>query len=54
MVERTRGLLAGLAAPARALARSSPTVVMLAHTGVSYVNGFANEQALVDRLASLS
>ena len=54
MIERTRGLLAGLAVPARSLAAVKPTVVVLAHTGVSYVNGFAGEQALVDRLASLS
>jgi maleate isomerase len=52
MVERTRGLLAGLAAPARALAAVKPAVVVLAHTGVSYVNGFANERALGERLAS--
>jgi maleate cis-trans isomerase len=52
MVERTRGLLAGLTAPARALAAVKPTVVVLAHTGVSYVNGFANERALAERLAS--
>ena len=54
MEERTRGLLAGLAAPARALGAVKPAVVILAHTGASYVNGFANEQALVDRLAALS
>jgi maleate cis-trans isomerase len=52
MVERTRGLLAGLDSPARALAAVKPTVVVLAHTGVSYVNGFANESALGERLAS--
>jgi maleate cis-trans isomerase len=52
MVERTRGLLAGLAAPARALAAVKPAVVVLAHTGVSYVNGFASEPALAERLAS--
>src|SRR5512134_3104677 len=54
MVERTHGLLAGVAAPARSLTAVKPTVVVLAHTGVSYVNGFAGEQALVDRLASQS
>ena len=54
MEERTRGLIDGLAGPARALAAVKPTIVVLAHTGASYVNGFANEQALVDRLASLS
>jgi maleate cis-trans isomerase len=52
--ERTRALLAGVATPARALIAVKPHVVVLAHTGVSYVNGFANEQALVDRLAELS
>jgi maleate cis-trans isomerase len=52
--ERTRALLAGLATPARALSAVKPNVVVLAHTGASYVNGFANEQALVDRLAALS
>src|SRR5262245_52013388 len=54
MEERTRGLLAGLVSPARELAAVKPTIVVLAHTGASYVNGFANEDALVDRLASLS
>lgn len=53
MEERTRGLLAGIAAPARALAAVKPAAVVLAHTGASYVNGFANEQALTDRLAAL-
>jgi maleate isomerase len=52
MEERTRALLAGLAAPARALAAVRPAVVLLAHTGASYVNGFANESALLERLAS--
>jgi maleate isomerase len=54
MEERTRALLAGLPGPAQALAAVKPTVVVLAHTGVSYVNGFANEGALVDRLVSLT
>ena len=52
MVERTRALLAGLSVPARALAAVKPSVVLLAHTGASYVNGFANEPALIERLAS--
>ncbi|HEX9125509.1 MAG TPA: hypothetical protein VF948_03850 [Methylomirabilota bacterium] len=52
--ERTRAMLTGLAAPARAIAAVKPAVVVLAHTGVSYVNDFANEQALIDRLASLA
>jgi len=54
MEERTRGLLAGLAVPARALAAVKPSVVVLGHTGASYVNGFANEQALAERLAVLA
>src|ERR1700693_1449043 len=52
--DRTRAMLTGLAVPARALAAVKPAVVVLAHTGVSYVNGFVNEQALIDRLASLA
>ena len=52
MVERTRALLAGLSAPARALAAVKPSVVVLAHTGASYVNGYADEPALIERLAS--
>ena len=52
--ERTRAMLTGLAAPARQIAAVKPAVVVLAHTGVSYVNGFANEQALIDRLAKLA
>jgi maleate isomerase len=54
MEARIRAHLAGLAAPARALAMLSPAVVVLAHTGSSYANGFANEPALVDRLATLA
>ena len=54
MEERTRALLAGLPAPARALAAVKPAVVLLAHTGASYVNGFANEPALIERLGSLA
>jgi maleate isomerase len=54
MEDRTRALLAGLPAPARALAAVKPAVVLLAHTGASYVNGFANEPALIARLGSLA
>jgi maleate cis-trans isomerase len=54
MEVRTRAYLAGLAAPARALAVLSPAVVVLAHTGSSYANGFANEPALIERLAGLA
>lgn len=51
MEERTHALLTGLAVPARALAAVRPAVVVLAHTGASYVNGFDGEEALVERLA---
>lgn len=54
MEERARAFLAGLPGPARALATVEPAVVLLAHTGVSYVNGFAGEQALVDRLGAFT
>jgi maleate cis-trans isomerase len=54
MEDRTRALLAGLPAPARAIAAVKPAVVLLAHTGASYVNGFANEGALIERLAALA
>ncbi len=52
MEDRTKALLAGLAIPGRALAAVKPAVVILAHTGASYVNAFANEDALIARLAS--
>lgn len=54
MEQRTLAYLEGLAAPARALAAVRPDVVVLAHTASSYANGFAREQALVDRVASLT
>jgi maleate cis-trans isomerase len=52
MEERTKALLEGVGAPARALAAVKPAVVVLAHTGVSYVNTFAREDALTARLAA--
>lgn len=54
MEQRTRAYLAGLATSARALEALAPAVVVLAHTGSSYVNGFANEPALIERLATLA
>ena len=54
MEERNRAHLAGLGAPARSPAALSPAVVVLAHTGSSYANGFANEPALIERLAALA
>ena len=54
MQERTRAYLAGLAAPARALAAVRPAVIVLAHTASSYASGFANEAALTDQLSTLA
>lgn len=54
MDDRTRAYLAGLPHTARALAQVRPAVVVHAHTASSYANGFANEPALVERLASLT
>lgn len=52
MTERARAYAAAIVAPARTLAELRPAVVVLAHTASSYVTGFANEDALVARLAS--
>ena len=54
MEARARAYVAGLDAPARELGRASPTVVILAHTASSYVNGFAADPALADRVAALT
>jgi maleate cis-trans isomerase len=54
MEERTRAYREGLAGPAQALGQVGPAVVVLAHTASSYALGFGNEQALVERVASLS
>src|SRR5690349_8593910 len=54
MDARTRAYLEGLPGVARALAQVRPSVVVHAHTASSYANGFANEAALVQRLASLT
>jgi maleate cis-trans isomerase len=54
MERRTLAYLDALPAAARALAAVKPDVVVLAHTAVSYLNGFANEPALCARLATLS
>jgi len=51
---RTLGYLDALADAVSAIAEVDPDLVVLAHTAVSYLNGFANEAALVDRLARLA
>ena len=52
--DRTRVYLDSLPVVMRALAQVRPSVVVHAHTASSYANGFANEAALVERLASLA
>jgi maleate cis-trans isomerase len=52
--DRTRTYLDSLPVVTRALAQVRPSVVIHAHTASSYANGFANEAALVERLASLA
>jgi maleate isomerase len=54
MVERTLGYLDSLPAAARSLAAVKPAVVVLAHTAVSYLTGFAGETALRERIATLA
>ncbi|HXH82047.1 MAG TPA: aspartate/glutamate racemase family protein [Candidatus Tectomicrobia bacterium] len=54
MERRTLGYLDALPAATRSLAAVKPDVVVLAHTAVSYLTGFAAEPALLDRLGRLS
>jgi maleate cis-trans isomerase len=51
---RTLGYLDAMPAAVRGLAEVKPDLVALSHTAVSYLNGFANEPALLERLASLA
>jgi maleate cis-trans isomerase len=46
---RTLGYLDALPEAVRAIAEVKPDLVVLSHTAVSYLNGFANEAALVER-----
>lgn len=54
MEERTRAFVASLPGPATAVAAVRPAAVLLAHTASSYVVGFAEEPALVERLGALT
>lgn len=54
MERRTLAYLDSLPAAARSLAAVKPDLVVLSHTAVSYLTGFANEPALLDRLAGLA
>ena len=54
MERRTLGYLDSLPAATRSLAALKPELVILSHTAVSYLTGFAKEPALVERLAKLA
>ncbi len=54
MERRTLGYLDSLPAATRSLAALRLDAVVLAHTAVSYLTGFAGEAALVERLAALA
>jgi maleate isomerase len=54
MERRTLGYLESLPSATRSLAAVKPDAVVLAHTAVSYLTGFAGEPALVDRLRGLT
>ncbi len=54
MQRRTLAYLDSLPSATRALAAVKPDVVVLSHTAVSYLTGFASEPALLDRFAALA
>jgi maleate cis-trans isomerase len=54
MERRTLGYLDSVPEAARSLADLRPGVVVIAHTAVSYLTGFAAEPALLARLAGLT
>jgi maleate isomerase len=54
MEQRTLGYLDGLPAAVGSLAALDPAVIVLAHTGVSYLNGASREAALAARLTELA
>ena len=54
MAERTLGYLEPLPAAVHSLSSLHPDAVALAHTGVSYLTGYASEPALIDRLRALA
>jgi maleate isomerase len=54
MEQRTLGYFDSLPAAMHSLSTLRPDVVALAHTGVSYLTGYARESALLDRLHGLA
>lgn len=51
---RTLGYLDALPDAVSAIAEVKPDLVVLSHTALSYLNGFAREDALIDRVKALS
>ena len=54
MERRLLGYVDALPGALPGLAAVTPAAVILAHTSVSYATGFANEPALIDRIATLA
>lgn len=54
MERRLRGYVDALPGAVPGLAAVKPAVVVLAHTSVSYATGFAEEPALIERIAKLA
>jgi maleate isomerase len=54
MEQRTLAYLDSLPSATRSLAAVNPAAVVLAHTGISYLNRYAGEPALVARLRDLA
>lgn len=54
MERRTLAYLESMPAAARALAAVRPDWIVLAHTAVSYLTGFADEPAVLERLADVA
>ena len=54
MAQRTLGYLDSVPAAARTLADVAPAAMALAHTGVSYLVGFEQEEPLVEQLSDLA
>lgn len=54
MEDRTMSYLLSLPAATRSLADVQPAALVLAHTAVSYLTGFAREEPLLERLGTLA
>jgi len=54
LAERTLGYLDAMPPALAVLAEVKPDLVAVSHTAVSYMNGFANEEALLERLTRMA